>query len=214
MSTNGAAVVHQDETAKVLQANATYAHNFTDELKKLAMPPGRKLAIVTCMDAVHTTHHTHPHLPTPAPHIHPQPHPFPSFPPSPSLPPPPQRLETGRLAGLKEGDAHVIRNAGGRVHEALRSLAISQQLLGTQEVLIIHHTDCGMLTFTDQQLRDKLKAQSIDADHVSFLSFKDLEQSVKDDLQVYRHSNLVRQDVPVRGFIYDVHTGKLDEVKA
>ena len=100
------------------------------------------------------------------------------------------------------------------MHEALRSLAISQQLLGTQEVAIIHHTDCGMLTFTDQQLRDKLKAQRIDADHVAFLSFPDLEQSVRDDLRVYHTSPLVRHDIPVRGFVYDVHTGKLREVKA
>jgi carbonic anhydrase len=125
-----------------------------------------------------------------------------------------QRLETGRLAGLKEGDAHVIRNAGGRVHEAIRSLAISQQLLGTEEVVIIHHTDCGMLTFTDQQLHDKFRQQHIDSSHIAWLSFTELEQSVKDDIAVYHSSPLLRQDVPVRGFIYDVKTGKLNEVSA
>ena len=208
MSQNGTAV-SQDETTKILQANATYAANLSDELKKLPMPPGRKVALVVCMDAVSV----HPPPATP-PLRHRRPT---------STSPPPlllcvsasaQRLETGRLAGLKEGDAHVIRNAGGRVHDALRSLAISQQLLGTQEVVIVHHTDCGMLTFSDTDLRAKLRKQGVDADHVAFLPFTDVAQSVKDDIAVYRKSPLVRQDVPVRGLIYDVHTGKLEEVKA
>jgi len=175
MSLNGHVHGGQDETSKILQANATYAANFTEELKSLPMPPGRKVALVVCMDA---------------------------------------RLETGRLAGLKEGDAHVIRNAGGRIHDALRSIAISQQLLGTQEVVIIHHTDCGMLTFKDSDLQSKFKKQHIDADHVAFLSFTDVEQSVRDDIKAYATSPLVRHDIPVRGFVYDVHTGKLEEVKA
>lgn len=123
------------------------------------------------------------------------------------------RIDPAKSLGLQEGDAHVIRNAGGRVVEALRSLAISQTLLGTQEVAIIHHTDCGMLTFTDEQIRKRLRAErSIDADHIAFLPFHDLDESVRDDLRVYRSSRLVRQDIPVRGFVYDVRTGRLREV--
>jgi carbonic anhydrase len=123
------------------------------------------------------------------------------------------RIDPARALGLSEGDAHVIRNAGGRVVEALRSLAISQALLGTQEVAIIHHTDCGMLTFTDEQLRQKLRAErGADADHIAFLPFSDLDASVRDDLRVYQSSPLVRHDIPVRGFVYDVSTGRLREV--
>jgi carbonic anhydrase len=123
------------------------------------------------------------------------------------------RIDPARALGLEEGDAHVIRNAGGRVVEALRSLAISQQLLGTQEVMIIHHTDCGMLTFTDAELRATLRDRlGADADHIAFLPFADLEASVRDDIAAYQASPIVRHDVPVRGFIYDVRTGALREV--
>ena len=108
----------------------------------------------------------------------------------------------------------MIRNAGGRVHDAIRSLAISQQLLGTEEVLIVHHTDCGMLTFKDQDLHDKFRKQHIDSSHQAWLSFPEIEQSVKDDIAVYHSSPLLRHDIPVRGFIYDVKTGKLNEVSA
>ena len=124
------------------------------------------------------------------------------------------RIDPARALGLTEGDAHVIRNAGGRVSEALRSLAISQTLLGTKEVAVIHHSDCGMLTFTDESIRKQLREQrGADADHVAFLPFGDLDQSVRDDLTAYKRSPLVRQDVPVRGFVYDVKTGRLREVK-
>lgn len=123
------------------------------------------------------------------------------------------RLDPARALGLEEGDAHVIRNAGGRAKDAIRSLAISQQLLGTREVVVIHHTDCGMLTFTDQQLREKIRADlGVDTDQ-EFLPFSDLEQSVRDDVQAIRTSPLLLKDVPVRGFIYDVKTGLLSEVK-
>jgi carbonic anhydrase len=125
------------------------------------------------------------------------------------------RIDPARALGLEEGDAHVIRNAGGRVVEALRSLAISQQLLGTREVAVIHHTDCGMLTFTDADIRAKLrKSLGANADHVAFLAFDDVDRSVQDDLEEYAHSPLVRHDVPVRGFVYDVKTGGLREVKS
>src|SRR5438552_4407277 len=98
------------------------------------------------------------------------------------------RLHPARFLGLELGDAHVIRNAGGRASDdAIRSLAISQQLLGTREVAVIHHTDCGMLTFTNEQLRAKLQAElGADAAGVDFLPFSDLEQSVRDDLERLR----------------------------
>ncbi len=125
------------------------------------------------------------------------------------------RIDPARALGLEEGDAHVIRNAGGRIADALRSVAISQTLLGTQEVAIIHHTDCGMLTFSDQSIRKQLRdARGIDADHVAFLPFGDLDQSVRDDIAAYHASPLPRHDVPVRGFVYDVRTGALREVAA
>lgn len=124
------------------------------------------------------------------------------------------RIDPAKALGLKEGDAHVIRNAGGRFADAARSLAISQTLLGTQEVAFFHHTDCGMLTFTDASIREKLrKERQVDADHVAFLAFSDLDESVRADLRAYRASPLVRQDVPVRGFVYDVRTGTVREVR-
>ena len=154
-----------------LPANQQYAAAF--DKGSLPMPPGRHVAVVTCMDA---------------------------------------RLDPAKFLGLQEGEAHVIRNAGGRAADAIRSLVISQQLLGTREVVVIHHTDCGMLTFTDDQLRQKLRddlgVQTTDA----FLPFSDLEQSVRDDVAAIRTSPLLLKDVPVRGFIYDVRTGRLQEV--
>ena len=209
----------QDETSRVLADNAKYAADYSSEKANLPMPPGRKLVIVACMDAVSRSAHTATaasHLLCPEPPLLHALNRRPRFLlcVRAVLLCPSQRLETGRLAGLVEGDAHVIRNAGGRIHDALRSITISQQLLGTQEVIIIHHTDCGMLTFDDSVLRSKLREQGLDGDHVAFLPFKDLEQSVRDDIALYHASPLVRHDVPVRGFIYDVKTGKLNEVSA
>jgi carbonic anhydrase len=124
------------------------------------------------------------------------------------------RIDPIRALGLRYGHAHIIRNAGGRVFDALRSLSISQRLLGTREVAIIHHTECGMMTFTDEDMRRRLREETgAVVDHLAFLPFRDLEESVQDDLQVYRASPLVRHDVPVRGFIYDVATGLLREVE-
>jgi carbonic anhydrase len=161
------------EIERTVEANARYGQNFTKG--SLAMPPARKLAVVTCMDA---------------------------------------RILPARVLGLEEGDAHVIRNAGGRIAEALRSLAISQALLGTREVMIVHHTDCGMLTFTDESLRRKLRNDlGADADEVAFLPFDDVEESVRADLRLYERSPLVRHDIPVCGFVYDVRTGRLREVQ-
>ena len=159
-------------TDRTLEANARYAAAFSKG--SLPMPPGRKLAGVTCMDA---------------------------------------RIDPGKALGIEEGDAHVIRNAGGRIAEALRSLAISQTLLGTAEVMIIHHTDCGMLTFTDDSIRQKLRAlYGADGDHVAFLPFAEVEDSVRADKRLYEQSPLVRHDIPVRGFVYDVKTGRLKEI--
>jgi carbonic anhydrase len=122
------------------------------------------------------------------------------------------RIETGRAFGLAEGDAHVIRNAGGRMSEALRSIIISQVLLGTDAVAVVHHTECGMLSFTDESLRKQIRESGADADAIAFLPFSDLEQSVRDDVALYHGSPLVRHDVPVRGFIFDLKTGALNEV--
>ena len=152
------------------KANDAYASSFSKG--NLPMPPGRHVAVLTCMDA---------------------------------------RLDPARFLGLEVGDAHVIRNAGGRASEdAIRSLAISQQLLGTNEVVVIHHTDCGMLTFSNEDLRKKLKQElNANAEHIDFLPFKDLEQSVRDDVATIKNSPLLLKNIEVSGFIYDVKSGRL-----
>ncbi|HEX3543863.1 MAG TPA: carbonic anhydrase [Candidatus Acidoferrum sp.] len=124
------------------------------------------------------------------------------------------RLSVEQLLGLKTGDAHIIRNAGGvATEDALRSLIISHHLLGTQEFIVINHTDCGMLTFTDDQLLDKLE-QKTGVSTVSpahFHSFTDTEQNVRRQVARIKNHPYVR-DIPVRGFVYDVKSGKLNEV--
>lgn len=160
----------------LFEANLEYARDFNKG--HLAMPPRRRVAILTCMDA---------------------------------------RLIPSRQLGLEEGDAHVIRNAGGRAQDGLRSLVISQQLLGTREVAVIHHTDCGMLTFRNEDLRarlhDTLGADAgRDAERIDFLPFADVEQSVRDDVAFLRASPLIPQDITIRGFVYDVRSGRLSEV--
>src|SRR5437764_4618622 len=123
------------------------------------------------------------------------------------------RLLPSRFLGLEEGDAHVIRNAGGRAQDALRSIVISQRLLGTKEVVVIHHTDCGMLTFKNEDLYEKVRQDlGADASDIDFLPFPDLEQSVRDDVQFLKDSPLVPDDVSIRGFVYDVKSGKVTEV--
>ena len=157
---------------EVRAANAAYADQFTKG--DLPMPPGRKFAVVACMDA---------------------------------------RLDPAKALGLEEGDAHVIRNAGGRAADALRSLAISQQLLGTEAVLIVHHTDCGMLTFDNPTMHGICQERlGVDASDIDFLPFPDLEQSVRDDIEIVRSSPLIPDDIAVTGFIYDVKTGRVHEV--
>jgi len=120
------------------------------------------------------------------------------------------RIDPARALGLEEGDAHVIRNAGGRAADALRSLVISEQLLGTTSIVVIHHTDCGMLTFSNEDLHTKLRQElQADADTIDFLPFHDVEQSVRDDVSLLRNSPLIPRSVDITGFIYDVKTGKL-----
>src|SRR5688572_9081445 len=148
-----------------LAANARYAATF--DQGQLPMPPARKVAVLTCMDA---------------------------------------RLDPAKALGLAEGDAHVIRNAGGRASDdAVRSLIISEQLLGTQEIVVIHHTDCGMLTFTNAQLHEQLADRfGADASAIDFLPFADVAQSVRDDIATIRQAPLIPDDIAVSGFIYDV----------
>jgi carbonic anhydrase len=125
------------------------------------------------------------------------------------------RLHPEKFLGLQEGEAHMIRNAGGRVSDdAIRSLVISQQLLGTKEIVVIHHEDCGMLTFTNEHLRAKVqKDLNANAAGVDFLPFTNLEQSVRDDVAKLRSSSLIAKGIPIGGYIYDVHTGRLTEVR-
>ncbi len=177
---------------EVLAANQAYAQGFGTKAD-LPMPPGRRFAVLTCMDA---------------------------------------RLDPAKFAGLAEGDAHVIRNAGGRASDdAIRSLVISYKLLGTREWFVIHHTNCGMETFTDEVMRGLL-AQSLDTatvdatgwhdtgkgpgstegDYIDWLTIKNLAESVVADVQRIRNHPLVPRDIPIYGYIYDVKTGKLNEV--
>ena len=124
------------------------------------------------------------------------------------------RLHPEKVLGIGIGDAHVIRNAGGRADDgALRSLIISQKLLGTTEVLVIHHTDCGMLTFTNQDLHKKLVEETgADASGIDFLPFSDLAQSVRDDVEAITSNPFINPDAKVTGYIYDVATGRLEQV--
>jgi len=124
------------------------------------------------------------------------------------------RLIPTRALGLEEGDAHVIRNAGGLARDALRSLVISEQLLGTREVVILHHTDCGMLTFQNEDVYAKVQdSLGADASDIDFLPFGDLDQSVRDDIRFLKESPLIPDDVSIRGFVYDVKTGRVREVE-
>jgi carbonic anhydrase len=142
------------------------------------------------------------------------------------------RLDPAKYAGLAEGDAHVIRNAGGRASDdAIRSLVISYKLLGTREWFVIHHTDCGMLVFKDEEMRNllanSLKTATLDqsgwhdtgqgpgsteGDYINWLAFSDNAKSVVEDVTRIRVHPLVPNDIPIYGYIYEVKSGKLIEV--
>ncbi|HEV7389601.1 MAG TPA: carbonic anhydrase [Gemmatimonadaceae bacterium] len=177
---------------EVLSANASYANSFGSKAD-LALPPARRFAILTCMDA---------------------------------------RLDPAKYAGLREGDAHVIRNAGGRASDdAIRSLVISYKLLGTREWFVVHHTNCGMEFFTDEVMRDllassletaELSAQgfrdvgkgpgSQEGRFIDWLTIADARQAVVDDVTRIRRHPLVPKNIPIYGYIYDVKSGKLVEI--
>jgi carbonic anhydrase len=123
------------------------------------------------------------------------------------------RLNVYALLGLAEGEAHVIRNAGGVVSDdVLRSLVISQRLLGTREVILVHHTDCGMLTFTDDQVKSDIEADVGLRPHFALEAFSDLERDIRQSIARIKHSPFVPHKDSIRGFIYDVRTGALQEV--
>jgi carbonic anhydrase len=122
-------------------------------------------------------------------------------------------LDVHKNLGLEEGDAHVIRNAGGVItDDEIRSLTISQRLLGTREVILIHHTDCGMLTFSDDELKQQIQEEAGIKPHFSMESFSDLEQDVRQSIRRIQASPLIPHKDSVRGFIYEVETGRLREV--
>lgn len=180
--------------SEILESNQRYSNNFQD-LADLALPPARRFAILTCMDA---------------------------------------RLDPAKFAGLAEGDAHVIRNAGGRASDdAIRSLIISYKLLGTNEFFVIHHTDCGMEFFTNDVIRGLLDSSletaqltssgfrdvgkgpgSRAGEYIEWLTIKDQKQAVVDDVARIRNHPLVPKSIPVHGYVYDVRSGKLLEVEA
>ncbi|MBV9534740.1 MAG: carbonic anhydrase [Solirubrobacterales bacterium] len=159
-------------TDELLANNEAYAASF--DKGDLPLPPGRKVAVVACMDA---------------------------------------RLNPYGALGLSEGDAHVIRNAGGVVtDDEIRSLAISQRLLGTEEIILIHHTDCGMLTFTDDEFKDSIERETGIKPAWSAESFSDLETDVRQSIARIKASPFIPRKDSIRGFIYDVKTGRLREV--
>jgi carbonic anhydrase len=121
------------------------------------------------------------------------------------------RMQPEAFLGLALGDAHLIRNAGGRASDdAIRSLVISTHLLGTREIVVIHHTSCGMMSFSNDDLRAQLRRDlGADAAGIDFLPFADLEQSVRDDVQTIRSSRLLPRDITVAGMVYDVRTGEI-----
>lgn len=176
----------------IQNANRLHVENF-GEKGKLPMPPARHLAILTCMDA---------------------------------------RLDPAKFAGLKEGDAHVIRNAGGRATEdAIRSLVISYKLLGTNEWMVVHHTDCGMETFTNEVMRLLLSKSlktarisgndwqdlgdgngSTEGEFIEWLPIKNHTRDICADVSRIRNHPLVPKEIPIYGYIYEVRTGRLQEV--
>jgi carbonic anhydrase len=123
------------------------------------------------------------------------------------------RLDVNKILGLEEGDAHVIRNAGGAVSDdAIRSLVISQRLLGTEEIILLHHTDCGMLTFQDEELKRQIEADTGIRPAFAMEAFSDLADDVRQSLRRIAQCPFIPKQSSVRGFVYDVKTGRLDEI--
>lgn len=124
------------------------------------------------------------------------------------------RLHVAPALGLALGDAHILRNAGGRVtDDVIRSLVISEQQLGTSEIVVLHHTDCGAQTFTNTEFTEQLKRDlAVDAGDQDFLPFTDIEESVREDIALLKNSPLIPEDIIISGAIYDVDTGRVREV--
>ena len=124
------------------------------------------------------------------------------------------RLHVAPALGLALGDAHILRNAGGRVTEdMIRSLVISQQQMGTREIVVLHHTDCGAQTFQNEEFQEHLKTElGVDVSGQDFLPFQDVEESVREDMQLLRECPLIPDDVVISGAVYDVDTGCMREV--
>ncbi|KAK0119062.1 hypothetical protein ONS95_007924 [Cadophora gregata] len=162
----------------LVSSNKAYSASFTQG--HLALPPAKKYAVVTCMDA---------------------------------------RIDPASAYGISLGDAHVIRNAGGNARDALRSLVISEQLLGTQEIILVKHTGCGMLTFQNEDATGIVKknlgegaAAELAAFKGDFQPFPDLEAAVKDDVEFLKSSKLIPDSVTISGWVYEVETGKVKSV--
>jgi carbonic anhydrase len=159
-------------TDELLANNEGYATSF--DKGELPLPPGRKLAVVACMDA---------------------------------------RLNVYGMLGLQEGEAHVIRNAGGVVSDdVIRSIAISQRLLGTEEIILIHHTDCGMLTFTDDEFKASIEQDTGIRPEWAAEAFPDLDGDVRQSIARLQASPFIPRKDAIRGFVYEVHNGRLREV--
>ena len=159
-------------TDELIANNDEYAASF--DKADLPLPPGKKVAVLACMDA---------------------------------------RLQVYEVLGLDVGDAHIIRNAGGVVtDDAIRSLAISQRLLGTEEIVLIHHTDCGMLTFTDDNFKAELEQETGIKPTWAAEAFTDLDADVRQSINRIKASPFIPRKDSVRGFVYDVHDGRLREV--
>jgi carbonic anhydrase len=159
------------EFDRVLSENERYAAQF--DRSELPLPPGRRLAVLACMDA---------------------------------------RLTVEDVLGLRTGDAHIIRNAGGlATDDAIRSLVISQNLLGTQEVIVIEHTGCGMLTFRDEEVRADLAARTGEDVELTLGAFPDLDSNLRAQVERIREHPWIK-DVPVHGLVYEVETGRLRPV--
>ena len=160
-------------TDNLLKNNEHYAASFAKG--DLPMSPGKKLAVLACMDA---------------------------------------RLDVHKILGLEAGDAHIIRNAGGvATDDAIRSLVISQRLLGTEEIILVHHTDCGMLTFKDDELKRQIEQETGIRPAFALEAFSDVQEDVRQSIARIEASPFIPRKSSIRGFVYDVASGRLSEVR-